>query len=90
MGDNATIEKIGSPERVIYAFGPELTGNTVEGSVKDIKVKQVDGRTYYQYELEPHILVSATAAGNRMYIFCLSASGKMKPMVELVYCLLSN
>lgn len=76
LGDNATIEAIGPPDKVIYAFGPELTGGTVEGKVKDMEVKEKDGRTYYQYELDPHILVSATAAGNRLYIMTVSASGR--------------
>eukprot|EP00270_Netrium_digitus_P020532 TRINITY_DN8500_c0_g1_i1.p1 TRINITY_DN8500_c0_g1~~TRINITY_DN8500_c0_g1_i1.p1 ORF type:complete len:316 (-),score=71.19 TRINITY_DN8500_c0_g1_i1:66-884(-) len=76
LGNNVRIEDIGTPERVIYAFGPELTGSNVEGKVKDMAVVQYDGLTYYQYELEPHILVSATATGNRLYIITVSANGR--------------
>ncbi|XP_002985046.2 psbP domain-containing protein 4, chloroplastic [Selaginella moellendorffii] len=75
IDDNAKIEEIGPPEKVIDAFGPEVTGKNIEGSVKDMEVKQYDGRTYYQYELEPHVLITATAAGNRLYLMSVNASG---------------
>ena len=77
IGDNAKIEDVGDPERVIYAFGPELTGGTVEGKVLDMEVTQKAGRNYYEYELDPHVLVSATAAGNRLYILTVTASGRV-------------
>eukprot|EP00271_Cylindrocystis_brebissonii_P012911 TRINITY_DN32419_c0_g1_i1.p1 TRINITY_DN32419_c0_g1~~TRINITY_DN32419_c0_g1_i1.p1 ORF type:complete len:292 (+),score=45.41 TRINITY_DN32419_c0_g1_i1:200-1075(+) len=76
LGNDVKIEDIGDPEKVINAFGPELTGSTVEGKVNSSAVKAWAGRTYYQFELDPHILVSATAAGNRMYIMTVSASGR--------------
>lgn len=39
-------------------------------------VKEYGGRTYYQFELDgPHMLVSATAAGNRLYLMSLTANG---------------
>jgi hypothetical protein len=80
LGDNATIEAIGTPEKVITAFGPEITGQNVEGKVKDMDVKTYGGRTYYQFELDgPHILISATAAGNRLYLMSVSANG-MQPV----------
>lgn len=42
-----------------------------------INVVQDSGRTYYQYELEPpHVLITATAAGNRLYLFNVTGSGK--------------
>ncbi|KAM5562460.1 hypothetical protein ABKV19_017601 [Rosa sericea] len=51
LDGDATIEKIGRPETVINAFGPE-------------------------YELEPpHALITATAAGNRLYLFNVTGSG---------------
>jgi hypothetical protein len=79
LGDNATIEAIGTPEKVITAFGPEITGQNVEGKVKDTDVKTYGGRTYYQFELDgPHVLISATAAGNRLYLMSVSANG-MQP-----------
>lgn len=76
LGDKATIEKIGSPEKVIYAFGPEVIGENVEGKVLSVHVAEHSGRTYYQYELEPpHVLITATAAGNRLYMFSVTGSG---------------
>lgn len=74
--ENARIEDIGPPEKVIYAFGPELIGNNIEGKLKSAEVKEDSGRKYYQYEIEsPHALVTATAAGNRLYLMTVSASG---------------
>ncbi|CAM6093617.1 unnamed protein product [Calypogeia fissa] len=77
LGDNVKIEDVGVPEKVIDAFGPELTGQTVEGKVKSMDVKSYGGRTYYQYELAvPHMLISATAAGNRLYLFSATGNGR--------------
>ncbi|CAI7917474.1 unnamed protein product [Closterium sp. NIES-54] len=76
LGDDVRIESVGDPERVITAFGPEITGENVEGRVNDTKVVSKGGRTYYEYDVDPHILVSATAAGNRMYIMGVAASGE--------------
>ncbi|XP_050238082.1 psbP domain-containing protein 4, chloroplastic isoform X2 [Mercurialis annua] len=76
LGDNATIERIGPPEKVISAFGPEVIGENVEGKVVSMNVAEHSGRTYYQYELEPpHILITATAAGNRFYLFGVTGNG---------------
>ncbi|KAK1384382.1 hypothetical protein POM88_022117 [Heracleum sosnowskyi] len=76
LGDNATIEKVGPPEKVISAFGPEAIGENVEGKVLSMEVKEYSGRKYYQFELEPpHALITATAAGNRLYLFTVTANG---------------
>ncbi|XLT03147.1 hypothetical protein HN51_052498 [Arachis hypogaea] len=76
LGDDATIEKIGPPEKVINAFGPEMIGDNVEGKVLSSDVAEHNGRTYYQFELEPpHIFITATAAGNRLYLFGVTGSG---------------
>ncbi|XP_010539698.1 PREDICTED: psbP domain-containing protein 4, chloroplastic [Tarenaya hassleriana] len=76
LGDDATIEKIGPPEKVISAFGPEVIGENVEGKVLSSSVAEHSGRTYYQFELEPpHVLITATAAGNRLYLFSVTGSG---------------
>lgn len=76
LGDDATIEKIGTPEKVISAFGPEVIGENVEGKVISSNVIEHSGRTYYQFELEPpHVLITATAAGNRLYLFNVTANG---------------
>lgn len=82
--ENVKIENIGPPEKVIYAFGPELIGQNVEGKVKSAGVKEHSGRTYYQYELEgPHALVSATAAGNRLYLMTVSGNGMGSTLWDL-------
>ncbi|PAN16316.1 hypothetical protein PAHAL_3G053400 [Panicum hallii] len=74
--DDATIEKIGSPEKVIGAFGPEVIGENVEGKVLSSATEEHSGRTYYQFELEPpHVFITATAAGNRLYLFSVTANG---------------
>ncbi|CAN6357870.1 unnamed protein product [Urochloa humidicola] len=74
--DDATIEKIGNPDKVINAFGPEVIGENVEGKVLSSATAEYSGRTYYQFELEPpHVFITATAAGNRLYLFSVTASG---------------
>lgn len=76
LGDDATIEKIGPPEKVINAFGPEVIGENVEGKVLSMDVEELCGRKYYRYELEPpHVLITATAAGNRLYLFSVTGNG---------------
>ncbi|KAI7740143.1 hypothetical protein M8C21_018271 [Ambrosia artemisiifolia] len=76
LEDDARIEKIGPPEKVINAFGPEVIGENVEGKVVNSEVKEYSGRKYYQFELEPpHCLITATAAGNRLYLFSVLANG---------------
>lgn len=78
IGEDATIEMVGPPEKVISAFGPEVIGENVEGKVIDMSVAEHSGRTYYQFELEPpHVLITATAAGNRLYLFNVTANGKL-------------
>lgn len=73
---DVTIERIGPPEKVISAFGPEVIGENVEGKVLSSQVAEHSGRTYYQFELEPpHVIITATAAGNRLYLFSVTASG---------------
>ncbi|KAG6523873.1 psbP domain-containing protein 4, chloroplastic-like isoform X1 [Zingiber officinale] len=72
----AEIELIGPPDKVISAFGPEVIGENVEGKVISMEVAEHSGRTYYQFELEPpHVLITATAAGNRLYLFNVTGSG---------------
>ncbi|RHN50471.1 putative photosystem II [Medicago truncatula] len=47
IGDDATIEKIGPPDKVISAFGPEMIGENVEGKVLSSNVAEHEGRAYY-------------------------------------------
>ncbi|KGN44513.1 psbP domain-containing protein 4, chloroplastic isoform X1 [Cucumis sativus] len=76
IGEDATIEMVGPPEKVINAFGPEVIGENVEGKVISMSVAEHSGRTYYQFELEPpHVIITATAAGNRLYLFNVTANG---------------
>lgn len=70
---------------MISAFGPEVIGENVEGKVISSNVAEHEGRKYYQYELEPpHVLITATASGNRLYLFNVTGSGMN------VYLLLTN
>jgi hypothetical protein len=49
---NATIEDIGSPERLIASLGPFVTGNTFDSDeLVDTSVEKIDGQTVI--ELEP-------------------------------------
>lgn len=62
---------------MINAFGPEVIGENVEGKVMNMSVAEHSGRTYYQFELEPpHCLITATAAGNRLYLFNVTGNGE--------------
>ena len=62
---------------MINAFGPEVIGENVEGKVLRMEEADYSGRKYYQFELEPpHVLITATAAGNRLYLCGVTASGK--------------
>ncbi|GJM92820.1 hypothetical protein PR202_ga09324 [Eleusine coracana subsp. coracana] len=81
---NATIEDIGSPERLIASLGPFVTGNTFDSDeLVDTKVENIDGQTYYSYVLETplaltgsHNLAKATAKGNTVVLFVASANDK--------------
>ncbi|KAF6170480.1 hypothetical protein GIB67_038947 [Kingdonia uniflora] len=76
LGDNVNIEMVGTPDKVISAFGPEVIGQNVEGKVLSMEVVEYSGRKYYQFELEPpHALITATAAGNRLYLFSVTGNG---------------
>ncbi|KAK8951613.1 hypothetical protein KSP39_PZI004533 [Platanthera zijinensis] len=88
---DVTIERIGSPEKVISAFGPEVIGENVEGKVLSSQVAEHSGRTYYQFELEPpHVIITATAAGNRLYLFSVTASGNQSTLIFLRFCLVAS
>lgn len=81
LGDDVKIENIGPPAKVINAFGPEVIGENVEGKVLSSNVAEHAGRLYYQFELEPpHVLITATAAGNRLYLFSVTGNGEFKPL----------
>lgn len=75
VGFNADvkIEDIGDPNKLINGFGPEIVGGPVEDLIVSENTRSVGGKTYYDFELENHILVSMTAAKNRVYIMSVRA-----------------
>ncbi|CAL9060518.1 psbP domain-containing protein 6, chloroplastic-like [Musa acuminata AAA Group] len=89
---NATIEDIGSPEKVIASLGPFVTGNTFDSDeLLEASIEKSGDQTYYKYELETpfaltgsHNLAKATAKGNTVILFVASASDKQWPLSEKV------
>lgn len=79
---NATIEEIGTPEKILAALGPFVTGNSFDPEeVMGTSVQRRGDQTYYTYELETpyaktgaHNLATATAKGNAVMLFVVSAS----------------
>lgn len=84
---NATIEDIGSPEKIIAALGPFVTGNTFDSDeLLETSVEKLGDQTYYKYVLETpfaltgsHNLAKATAKGNTVVLFVASANDKQWP-----------
>eukprot|EP00240_Pyramimonas_obovata_P016168 CAMPEP_0118935140 /NCGR_PEP_ID=MMETSP1169-20130426/14969_1 /TAXON_ID=36882 /ORGANISM="Pyramimonas obovata, Strain CCMP722" /LENGTH=272 /DNA_ID=CAMNT_0006878127 /DNA_START=42 /DNA_END=860 /DNA_ORIENTATION=- len=75
--DNCTIKDIGSPMKVIKAFGPEITGGQPvdEEDILDSSiVTGPKGRPYYSYDLKGRVLVSATVLGDRAYLITCKAT----------------
>lgn len=60
VGENPTIDMIGSPDKVINAFGPEVIGQVVDDKVVYARsVTKEDSKLYYQFELnQPHVRTS--------------------------------
>uniref|UniRef100_A0A803LT42 PsbP C-terminal domain-containing protein n=1 Tax=Chenopodium quinoa TaxID=63459 RepID=A0A803LT42_CHEQI len=81
---NATIEEIGSPDKLIASLGPFVTGNTLDpDELIETSVEKVGDQTYYKYVLETpyaltgtHNLAKATAKGNTVVLFVASANDK--------------
>lgn len=81
---NATIEDIGSPEKLIASLGPFVTGNTFDPEeLLETSVEKLGDQTYYKYVLETpyaltgtHNLAKATAKGNTVVLFVVSANDK--------------
>ncbi|KAL6755585.1 hypothetical protein V8C86DRAFT_2674101 [Haematococcus lacustris] len=79
IGFNAkvTIEQLGTPEKIIKGFAPELFGKPVEDEdILETEVTKKDGLSYYQWAVKPFRLVTATATGNRMFILSVAASSR--------------
>ncbi|XP_022964757.1 psbP domain-containing protein 6, chloroplastic-like [Cucurbita moschata] len=74
---NATIEDIGSPDKVIASLGPFVTGNTFHPEeLVESSVEKLGDHTYYKYTLETpyaltgtHNLTKATAKGSTVVLF---------------------
>jgi hypothetical protein len=81
---NSSIEEIGPPEKIISALGPFVTGNSFDpDEVLETSVEKKGDLTYYNYQLETpfaltgaHNLAAATASGNVVLLFVVSASDK--------------
>lgn len=81
---NATIEDIGSPEKVIASLGPFVTGSTFDSDeLLESSVEKHGNQTYYSYVLETpyaltgsHNVAKATAKGNTVVLFVASANDK--------------
>lgn len=79
---NAKIEEIGSPEKLISALGPFVTGNSYDpDEVVETHVEKRGDQTYYVYGLDTpyartgtHNLAAATAKGNVVLLFVVSAN----------------
>ncbi|KAJ0980860.1 hypothetical protein J5N97_009115 [Dioscorea zingiberensis] len=84
---NATIEDIGSPEKVIASLGSFVTGNTFDpDELLETSIEKQGDQTYYTYVLETpfaltgsHNLAKATAKGNTVVLFVASANDKQWP-----------
>ncbi|KAG6480649.1 psbP domain-containing protein 6, chloroplastic-like [Zingiber officinale] len=89
---NATIEDIGSPEKLIASLGPFVTGNTFDpDELLEASVDKLGDQTYYKYELETpfaltgsHNLAKATAKGNTVILFVASANDKQWPVSQKI------
>lgn len=81
---NATIQDIGSPEKLISSLGPFVTGNSYDpDELLETSVETRGDQTYYKYVLETpfaltgtHNLAKATAKGNTVVLFVASANDK--------------
>ncbi|XP_039126820.1 psbP domain-containing protein 6, chloroplastic-like [Dioscorea cayenensis subsp. rotundata] len=84
---NATIEDIGSPEKLIASLGPFVTGNTFDqDELLETSIEKKGDQTYYTYVLETpfaltgsHNLAKATAKGSTVVLFVASANDKQWP-----------
>jgi hypothetical protein len=83
IGFNADVklEELIKPEQLIAGFAPELIGVPLqEGDVLSTATPRKNGLLFYEYELKssrvPHLLVSATAHKNRLYILSCAATSR--------------
>ncbi|KAK9865796.1 hypothetical protein WJX84_001616 [Apatococcus fuscideae] len=79
IDDNADvrIQDLGPPEKIISGFNPEIYGGPLnEDDVLSQETEEVNGITYYRWELRPHHLVTATAYKNRVFLLGMTANGR--------------
>uniref|UniRef100_A0A0F7GYC1 Photosystem II reaction center PsbP family protein n=1 Tax=Goodyera fumata TaxID=1390594 RepID=A0A0F7GYC1_9ASPA len=84
---NATIEDIGSPEKVIASLGQFVTGSTFDSDeLLETSIEKHGNQTYYSYVLQTpyaltgsHNLAKVTAKGNTVVLFVASANDKQWP-----------
>ncbi|XP_073275199.1 psbP domain-containing protein 6, chloroplastic [Primulina huaijiensis] len=84
---DATIEEIGTPEKLIASLGPFVTGNSYDpDELLETSVEKIGDQTYYKYVLETpfaltgsHNLAKATAKGSTVVLFVASANDKQWP-----------
>lgn len=74
---NVKIDQIGSPQKLIEGFGPELIGTPVDEDMVESARKRdgPGGLPYYDFELDGHVLVSMTAFKNRVFIMTVKPKG---------------
>lgn len=82
---NARIDEVGTPEKLITAFGPYATGDTIDPDEEVVSAvkEEKNGRTYYNYELftpyalsGAHNLLSVTTSGSVAVLCAASATEK--------------
>jgi hypothetical protein len=74
---NVRIEDVAPPERIIDGFALEIFGGPLtEGDVLQQEVNNIDGLTYYSWEVKPHRLVTATAVKNRLILMSIQANSR--------------
>jgi len=79
VGFNAsiTIEELGTPERIIKGFAPELFGKPKEDEdIYEMTTTTKGPLTYYLWRVKPYFLATATAVGNRIFILTVSSSAR--------------
>ncbi|KAK9844609.1 hypothetical protein WJX74_004603 [Apatococcus lobatus] len=79
IDDNADvrIQDLGPPEKIISGFNPEIYGGPLnDDDVLSQETEEINGITYYRWELRPHHLVTATAFKNRVFLLGLTANGR--------------
>mmetsp|Transcript_11390 Transcript_11390/g.41682 ORF Transcript_11390/g.41682 Transcript_11390/m.41682 type:complete len:292 (-) Transcript_11390:153-1028(-) len=83
VGFNADvqIDQLATPLQIISGFAPELLGYPLDEDQllsAEVVSKQAGEKEipFYMYQVAPHILISATATRNRLYLAKLEMNGK--------------